>query len=428
MLLNTLSDVLQHKDEIVQKVLQNGKKTDDFILFSEVEMDGIVVFDDEIASKHLEALYVYDTHLAPHRLPSDGMCIGDIITHDEKRYFTFHHDVAMSNSAAIHYLREHEKAYVEWNEKSEDLNREAKELIAQVRLVQPDCFGLKDIQEFEFISSPIGFFDDVQTPSPSFVQALQKLSGKLRATDKANKTNLSKQVADLANKCRPYRRFQGLMKKIRKHHKGMPYIAEGMIRLSSPSASGGATWHTRSTSDNAERAIPGGTGLTMIAIQAGNMGSNMTHIGSGSCPGEHYFMVVPETPFFALAQKRIDEDQSLVPIWNEVSVKVGTGPGYYDKSMKWMRATESIKQEVARAIIPDLIVKHVLGFHLDLNKKRNTALIRPVIAQSLFQKEEPLIKQSGLEVIRPHFDGFFAEFCEGYAEFPFKYKDKSAAA
>lgn len=424
-MIQTLADVLKNREAITAELFKNGNRHGGSPFFGAAEMDGVVVFDDIVASKFLEAFYIYDTHIAPGRLPGAGMTIGDVLKHEENTYLTFHYGVATGNMAAVHYLRPYESLYVDWSAKYESVNKEVKDFIERVRSNYHECFGIKVIAEFNHISCYVGF-DDIMAPSPEFVDALSVLARVLFKLKRKGTAEMARTAAALADSLKPYTVFQGLIKTIRKHHKGYPVIREDMIRLTSPTASGGANMHTGTVSDDINDAIPQGDGLFMVAIQAGAF-ANMQHFGTGSIPGQHYWLLPPRTPFFELVQKEVDSDSNLQKLWKKVSRRVGSGSSYWARSAEWEEATEAIKTKVARQVIPELISQRVLGFHLDMNEKPNVALIRPVVANSLFMADPSLVEQNGLTVIRPGYTDLLGEVSDGYFKFPIERKQSAAA-
>lgn len=426
-MIKDLASALNSKDMIVQQLLKNGTGKGGANWFAEAEMDGIVVLDDVVASKFLEAYYVYDTHIAPGMLPGGGMTIGDVFNNGEDVYMTFHIGVAEGNTAAMHYMRQYENLYFEWTAKRKDCNRQVKELVEQAKALNSKCFGIRSIAEFNHIGGYVGF-DDILCPSSEFVGDLNELASKLSRARQKGFRALARTSQALAQELSPYTVFSGVFKNIRKNHKGLPIYHDGMMGVSSPTASGGANLHTGTVSDDLTMAIPGGSGLSMVAIQAGNF-SNMQHFGTGSRPGEHYWLLPPKTPFFELTQALIEADSSLLKSWKNLSVKLGTGKGktYWVKSGRWSQVTRQIKQNVAREVIPTLIGERVLGFHIDMNQKPFTALIRPVISNSSFERNSDLITQSQLQVIRPGYKDLLVEDSRGYYKFPLEYQKAAIA-
>jgi hypothetical protein len=71
---------------------------------------------------------------------------------------------------------------------------------------------------------------------------------------------------------------------------------------------------------------------------------------------------------------------------------------------------------VVKEIVPAIVSERVLGFHVDLNSRKETALIRPIISESYFAKERGAVKDSGLGVINPGFSDLLFETSKGYGK------------
>lgn len=417
-MLQTLFDVLGQKDRLLAEMIEKSGAGTDFEYFNSTEMDGVVVLGDEIAKRFLEHNYTLDTHIAPHRLPGTGLSVSDILTHEGRTYLTLNLLVMISNVTALHLMRQHDETYVKWSEQRDATNERVRRLIEQLRLINDDCFGFDEFKRFEELTSPVGW-SDVGTPSPEFIKATSDLAKLLMRRRKKGMRSLARTASVIADELAPYSIFREFMQTLRKDtgHKRFPLVHDGMLTFSTPAASGNATMHTHNPSDDVNDAMPSTNDLFVIAMQSGRF-QNMTHFGSGSVPGEHYWMLPPRSPYFPEVQKRVDDDPELNRLWTELSRFDGDRAQALKQASVWTRATLGVKSEVAKSVVPDLIGQRVLGFHVDMNTRSGTALLRPVVAEAHYQAHADIVKANGLEVIKPPFFALLAEDNQGYGELP----------
>ena len=163
------------------------------------------------------------------------------------------------------------------------------------------------------------------------------------------------------------------------HHKGSPYVDDGIFGLSAPAASGGASWHSIICSDDVMEAVPYHSLLFIIGAQADRTG--IKHIGAGHVVGKHFVLVLPKEPLLAI-QARIDADPALAKLWPEVQEV----DAELENVQKWIEATRAHKQDVVRIVAPDIIRDRALGFHLDLTVGNRGAQLSPVCAESHLTK------------------------------------------
>ncbi|MBI4049973.1 MAG: hypothetical protein HY398_00820 [Candidatus Doudnabacteria bacterium] len=199
----------------------------------------------------------------------------------------------------------------------------------------------------------------------------------MRRRKKAMKP-LARVASAIVRDLEPYSIFQSFMNELRREtgHKGFPRVRNGMLLFNTPAASGGATMHTYNPSDDVEDIVPSQNDLFMIAMQAGNVPGAM-HIGGGSCQGEHYWMLPPRTPFFPRVQERVNADPELNRVWGEVAQFGGTKAEKFTGSSEWLKATQEIKDDVIKEVVPELIGQRVLGFHVDMNRRTQNRVAAP---------------------------------------------------
>ncbi len=172
-------------------------------------------------------------------------------------------------------------------------------------------------------------------------------------------------------------KLNGALRKLRSqhHHKGMPHVAEGLLLLSSPAASGGASWHSMICDDDVIHGVPNSTTLFMIGCQAGR--TRVTHMGAGHVTGKTFVICLPKQPLIAI-QARVDQDPVLIDLW----AKLQQVDEEYENVIKWSEATLPYQQSIVRKVAPEIVRGRVLGFHVDLTGSSHGASLSPVVAQS----------------------------------------------
>lgn len=408
--MQTLRDVVENRGELLWRMEAIRDERSSIRIFDSVEMDGVVVLSNINAQRYLEFNYVYDTHFVPNRLPGIGLSTGDIITHEGGMYLTVNFSVMEANVAALHLLREHDLLYVEWHNRREEMEEMFLAFLKKVHAVTNDYFGIEEFKLFAGFKSSVGW-SDVGTPSVDFLKVLDMFSEMMIQRRKKGMRELARNSSFLSFELRPYSTFQDFMKDLRTktRHKGFPRVQNGMLQFNTPAASGGAVMHTHNPSDDLYMAMPSYGDLFIVASQAGNTG--VTHLGSGSITGEHYFMLPPMSPFFSLVQEQVDVDSGLVEEWERIS---GSEEKLNLGFKEWFDKTRGIKEQVVKEIVPGLVEERVLGFQVDMVSKKGVALLRPVVSESHLQRHTGSI--NGLQVLRKNFVSVLAETPKGYGE------------
>lgn len=206
--------------------------------------------------------------------------------------------------------------------------------------------------------------------------------------------------------------FQQLNKELRelrhKHsHKGTPYVDDGILALSAPAASGGASWDSIVCSDDVMESVPYHSVLFMIGSQANRTGIH--HIGAGHVVGKHFVLVLPKEPLLAI-QARIDGDPTLAKLWPEVQEV----DDELKNVLKWDEATLAHKQAVVRDVAPEIIRERALGFHLDLTVGARGAQLSPVCAEAHLAKYHDDL--AGKATRWNAFADFLVEVKDGYGK------------
>jgi len=218
--------------------------------------------------------------------------------------------------------------------------------------------------------------------------------------------------------------FQQLDTELRDHrhkhsHKGTPEVSDGLFILTSPAASGGASWHSMVCSDDVSAAVPHHSALFMIGSQAGLTG--VMHIGHGSVVGKHFVFALPKEPLLAI-QALVDQDQALIDLWPQVQE---AGADFVNVD-KWDEATLRHKQEVVRAVAPEIIRERVLGFHLDLTVGQRGALLSPVVTESHLAQYRDQLPE--VQVKRHPFADFYMETNDRYGRLVSMFDPPAAVA
>ena len=305
---------------------------------------------------------------------------------------------------------------MEWESKREEMNRRVKAFTEEVCMLKSGCFGIKDFSGFEELHSFVGWYD-VGTPAPAFIDTLRSFSETMKRRKKKGMYALAREAFAIAQELAPYTIFQEIMIGIRRDtgHKGFPRINNGMLLFSTPAASGGATMHNYNPADDFTEAMPSRNDLFIIAIQAGNLGGRMIHIGAGSRSGEHYFMLLPRSPFFSRVQAEVDDSQELNDLWKK-TVCSSDDINEVTNASEWSGATADIKRQVLEDVVPQLIEERAIGWHIDMNTEKGTALMRPVVSEAHYEKEREKVEEYGLAIIRPNFEALLTKIGNEYGE------------
>jgi hypothetical protein len=385
-MMQTLKEVADLKDTLLKALKKRHSKNGGF---SKVSMDGVTVFPDKIVRSFYTMTYLMDTHFVPGMLPGCGMSIGDILSHEGKDYFTTDLRVCQSNIWLLHIARAKEDLIRGWESGYEGFHYRVSSIIGAAFILDPqEGLGLSKYKVKGLWNDTSTGFTYVGAPSEEFIRALRATASKTVNPQTAGLVSLAVQLSD---ELEPYSAIPALVGEMQNktHHKGTPCVNDGILALTSPSASGGSTWHTVTSNDDVHAAIPSSVTIWMMACQAGNH-TNMRHVGGGSVEGIHYTLVLPRTPFFAETQERIDADPALVRLWQQLGPKEDNQSAH-----EWDQATAPHKIAVLKQMDPMLFAGTVLGFEIDLISEKGTAFLRPVISASVANENMDLITEMG---------------------------------
>jgi hypothetical protein len=415
--MKTLPDVLNSHDIICPWVMERGKPKDaPAPLFTRVQMDGVVVLSDQLALRYLEQSYVMNTHFAPGCKPGAGLTTGDVIWHDSRPHLTIDLAAIQRDMAALHFTRKLEPLYVQWCERRNDLSHRLREVCGQMDAVKAEEFGVKLFQRYEQAFNRITL-GPMGLPSPEFLRTLKRLAKAMKARKKKGTATFASTLGSLIQDLQPYSSLPGALDDIQAvtKHRSAPRIQQDLLTFSSPMwRSSNASMSAQGPSDNFLHIIPSTEDLVVIAMEAGNLGPNIRHLDGGNIEGEHYFMLLPRTPFFDLVQRRVEADTALVALWREMNKRVGDEHAQFARVEMWHHETKPAKQWAVLEAVPGLIADRVLGLHVSMTRKRGTATIRPVVAESHYLKHRAFVERKALEVVMPNFASLFGDTPEGY--------------
>lgn len=372
MTVQTLRDIYENRGTILARL--NAGSGPEKLFFNRSVLKGPVVWNDEVARLFLETCYRLNTQFVPGMHPGTSMAIGDIVEFDGDSFLTMNINVMMANVAMLHSSRSTEPLMELWDQSRDGLIEEVEalhELLLAQRSHGFDTEMFKPAYGWRYVD--IGM-SSIEAPRKDFLDELNSLLQRIAGKDgfkeihkKAKK--IADAITDLVN-------LPEILYTIRKEarHKGYPYIHEGIMHLSSPAASGGASMVIHGASDDLMRGIPNSSQIIILAGQTGH--AAFTHIGGGTLQGHGYSMIPPASPFFDEVQKRIDADTKFADEWKWL----GSNEIEYPWS-QWTKLTQDTVAEVTSGLVPELLRDRVLGFYVDL-REANVAELRPVISQS----------------------------------------------
>ncbi len=414
-MIQTLSDVIENHDNLLQKfnLVKEGTERDP--LFDSSRMDGVIVLPDEVAKGFLLADYSFNSHFVPGSLPASGEIIGDFLEHEDRTYLTLNFWAMITNLKLFHLVRGIEPIYKNWHERIDELSQEAEAFIKQVRIEEAKV--LSSVESANIVKKVLDKPENwrntyvgwsyLGTPCSHFVDASLEISDKCDGL-------LAEKASELESKLRPYCDLPETLEGFRNQisHKGIPIIRDGMIRTNKPATSGGASIHTHGAGDDVSCVLPNANDMFIIATQAGTIG--VSHFGGGNVTGEHIIFCPPRTPFFKLVQEAIDVNSELKDIWQDLKDK--TDGEFLEEAVGiWLDITKEIKEQVMVEVVPDIISKRVLGFHVDLKSERRVAQLHPVVSECAIQINEEMINKHKWEILNKEVDSVVIETSDGYS-------------
>lgn len=405
-MIQTVRDVIEQQAALLGELDKSNEPEGICHFYDRSQLGSIVVVPDAVVLRFLEFTYYLNTHFAPGRFPGNGMCIGDILTHQGEDYLAFHVGVGLQNQQMLHRSRAIEPALRSWSENKVRLSEKVSAFLTAAKERDTECLVMGPFQSPDKWHETYAGFSYVGTPSPEFVEALGNFSQ--LHSGRNDLRDLVSAAAELAEELRPYIDLAKTIHDLRRtnHHKGTPRINEyGHLVLTSPSASGGASFHTQPAGDDLLYSLPGSEAMFIIGSQAGVTGA--VHIGGGKLKGVHYVFLPAATPFFAMVQAEVDGDPGLARAWQEL----GEGD---EKYHEWDQLIAPIKQKIIREVVPRLMRDRVLGFKIDLVSQFGVCLVSPVVASSYLEAHREFVDESGLEVVQFGVAGFVLESGEGY--------------
>ncbi|PCI28189.1 hypothetical protein COB55_04150 [Candidatus Wolfebacteria bacterium] len=395
-MLQKLSEVLEVKDDLVKR-LDNLASSLSSVLtnYKGAVMDSVLVIPDEIAQRYYEMMYTMNVHFTPDGLPGCGAGTGDFISHGGESYLGIELGVCFANMRLMHHFRKYESLFSEWEDNSKCFGHEVNEFVTELKKISENCFGFKSLQNHEQWNDTSAGWNYVGTPSILFVDSLSEVAERLNRMKKKGLSSLARIACDLEAKLRPFCHLAGAMNELRNqcNHKGVPFIKDGMVRMSAPAASGGASLHNMGASDDLLHSMPNRSSFMIVSGQT-SMGK-ITHLGGGRTKGEHFTMRIPQTPFFSMVQEKVASNKKLSDLWQSSS------QGDDDKAVEqWTMELLPIENEIIKKVVPDMVSTQVLGLHFDLRSAEGVAKLHPVIAESCLENNTDAVKKHGVAVIR----------------------------
>jgi hypothetical protein len=188
-------------------------------------------------------------------------------------------------------------------------------------------------------------------------------------------------------------------------HKGRPHVIGDMLVFTTPAWSGGASMHSHTPNDDVTLCLPSGNDLMILASQAGAI--PIPHFGGGNWKGKHIIWSLPSTPFFSAVQDRIDADYPLAEKWQ----KVYQSPGEpIAAAFGWCtEITRPHKNEVIRAVVPELVSNRILGLFLDLTREHRILHILPVVSCEHLSENREVVDAASFRVEEQVVDGVVLE-------------------
>lgn len=393
------TNLLRKFNERLNPVIPEEFGGGSFSYFDGAELGYPVVVDDDLTKDWLELNYLFSTGFRPDRRPGIGEIGADIRTVEEidgQKYLTVPIVLMDATIRALSDFRDVEVVCSEWLDNQANYSEAVSALYNKVEDLSeqhPQLEGFKKI--FEKAGGYIGY-QRVGLPSEDFVHGLGRLGALL---EDLSENETSREASRLSQELMKYSSAIPQMKNIREYHKNVPHITDdGIIRISTPPASGGLCMHTHPGYDDSYEALPSQSDLIIIAAQSGSVG--VFHIGAGETRGEHYIMHIPRKFFFDEVREIVDKER--------VSDETGI---------------VQIKQTVLDRRLDDIMDGEILGFKIDGNNGRRIAVLSPVVTAREYERHKGFLESGDLEGQPFGVKDMLLDAGHGYARYQDEVKD-----
>ncbi len=354
-----------------------GKALDlyDNYFYESSSLQGPVVLPDDIAKGWLQSNYLWATHFSPGGLPGIGETGADIISRDDQTYLTANFNMLIGPQVALNHFREVENDYAGWCSKENDFYEAFYSFAEELKKFPELAESFKEVKVNNRRS---------RTPTSEFIKYITRLNSELIDGElKVAAVNLEKLLADLSG----LEKIEETFVKIRKGHKGVPYIRDdGMIFIPTPVASGGICAHTHPGYDDPLHAMPSVGDISILAAQSGTDKLFDGHIGGGETQGDAYILHIPKRYFFDEVQELVQEKADYI-----IEKLNGSDEENYRTLME---EVDPLKKEVLKRRITDIMSNQILGFKYSYGSKEQgdrELVVNPVIARSEFEKHKKFL-------------------------------------
>ena len=342
-------------------------------------MGDTVVFPDSVARNWLEVNYLYATHFYPGGLPGVGETGADIKAVEGQKYMTVRVGLLNSVQRTLHLFRDVEREYSAWTEKRADVYRDISKIFE----------GLKDNEAYKAL--PDDFRQNAWnplsgTPARYFYDFVESLDETAHGPEVSEAIRSIKRTASELSR-HDFGHVEEKFTDIRKGHKGVPHIEDGMIYINTPAASGGICLHSHPGHHDPLNAILSGNDLSILAAQSGVLfgGSYAAgFVGGGETQGEVYVTHIPRKHFFDEIQELVQRSADML---REQMERAGGKPEETFGALN--KGVHPIKLSVLELRAGELMNDEILGFrfhYTGTQKGERVLVVSPVITRKEFDK------------------------------------------
>lgn len=367
-----LQDFYNNTESFLSKLNENGKELSFLNPEYKFEIGNPVGIPNMTLARMYELLLTSVVHLCPNKLMGTSMAIGDFFSGNGQELLMPNMNVCITNFIHLHLGRSVEDSLSSWELIKEEAYALAKDITSYL-----------ETTENKELNSELGSFyayagfKFVGTPSKSYIDTITKMVNSESLQPIADK------VKSLIEMCEPYVNIADDLMNMRSllQSKGVVEVYKGMLKMSAPSASGGACWATMMPSDDLHVTIPSANNMVMVLSSSGAL-VGLDHFGPSSS--------VPRVGFgtFLLPLDLVTEIQKIMDAsgnnFTDYSVSLSDDRDIVvKKAMEWRKIQIETLQDYFKSNLLNLIGNNILGSLVKVDDESKTIYFSPIVPSSM---------------------------------------------